>query len=239
MVGTAAYSVASVILVLSVAEMFFLSQVAQSPARGGAGVALATEGDVPVELPAFIGTDWIGRRTEVTAIEREILPADTGFSRKVYVDLSDPTRHVLLSIVLSGRDRTSIHRPELCLIGQGWTLASTGGHTFAHPESGADPFPATVLRVQREVRTPIGKVAVPQLVAYWFVGNQAIVATHWQRVMLDSWNRVRHGRADRWAYVLMQTDAGDGDAAALARMQAVLDGTLPVFAPQALASRGP
>jgi len=45
----------------------------------------------------------------------------------------------------------------------------------------------------------------------------------------DAWRRVVRGRADRWAYVLMQTDAADGEAAALARMQAVLDGTLPVF----------
>jgi hypothetical protein len=43
----------------------------------------------------------------------------------------------------------------------------------------------------------------------------------------DAWNRVAHGRADRWAYVLVQTDAMDGEAAALARLQAVLDGALP------------
>jgi hypothetical protein len=45
----------------------------------------------------------------------------------------------------------------------------------------------------------------------------------------DAWNRVAHARADRWAYVLLQTDASDGEPAALARMQAVLDATLPAF----------
>lgn len=230
--GTAAYWVLSVILGLSLAEMLFLHHVANSPASGMAGVALSADGLDPVELPPFIGTDWMGRRTEVTAIEREILPADTGFSRKLYVNLTDPARQVLLSIVLSGRDRTSIHRPELCLIGQGWTITGTTRHVFGHPVSGARPFEATLLRVQREVQTPSGKIAVPQLVAYWFVGGSETLATHWQRVVRDSWNRVRHGRADRWAYVLMQTDAPDGEAAAVARMQAVLDGALPVFAPQ-------
>jgi hypothetical protein len=63
------------------------------------------------------------------------------------------------------------------------------------------------------------------------VGGDAIVATHGRRLALDAWNRVVHARADRWAYVLMQTDAGDGEAAALARMQAVLGSTLPVFQP--------
>jgi hypothetical protein len=45
----------------------------------------------------------------------------------------------------------------------------------------------------------------------------------------DALTRLR-GRVDRWAYVLAQTDAHDGEAAALARIQSVLDGTLPVFA---------
>ena len=70
---------------------------------------------------------------------------------------------------------------------------------------------------------------MPQLVAYWFVGADEVVATHWQRLASDAWNRVVHARADRWAYVLMQTDASDGEAAALARMQSVLEATLPVF----------
>jgi hypothetical protein len=88
-----------------------------------------------------------------------------------------------------------------------------------------------VLRVRREVDTPRGRVVVPQVVAYWFVGGDAIVATHGRRLALDAWNRVVHARADRWAYVLMQTDAADGEAAALARMQAVLNATLPVLQP--------
>jgi hypothetical protein len=87
--------------------------------------------------------------------------------------------------------------------------------------------PATVLRVRREMPTTRGPVVVPQLVAYWFVNGDRVVATHWERFAVDAWNRVFHARADRWAYVLVQTDAVDGEAAALKRMEAVLDGTLP------------
>ncbi len=54
-----------------------------------------------------------------------------------------------------------------------------------------------------------------------------MVATHGQRLARDAWNRVAHARADRWAYGLVQTDASDGETAALARMQAVLEGALP------------
>ena len=31
-------------------------------------------------------------------------------------------------------------------------------------------------------------------------------------VFSRAWNRIVHARADRWAYVLMQTDAADGEA---------------------------
>ncbi len=218
------------VVVLVLLEAVGFSRLASRPLEGDAGVRLAPDGRDPVELPTFLGTDWIGRMTPVTAVEREILPPDTGYSRKIYVPLADPTRGVFFSIVLSGRDRTSIHRPELCLVGQGWTIERSELHRFAYPAAmGGNGFSATVLHVRREVTTPRGPVVVPQLVSYWFVGSDSVVATHWQRFAADAWNRLRHWRADRWAYVLLQTDAGDGDAAALARMQAVLSRTLPAI----------
>ena len=227
----ARFTAAAVVMLVAVAEMFFLHRLAQMPSRAEAGVVLAADGLNPVELPAFLGTEWIGQRAEVSATERDILPADTGFSRKNYAFVGDRRHDVFLSIVLSGRDRTSIHRPELCLVGQGWTIEGAMQHSFRNAtRSGAgSDFRATVLRVRREVPSPRGRVVVPQLVAYWFVGGDSIVASHWKRFLHDAWNRVTRARADRWAYVLMQTDATDGEAAALARMQAVLDGTMPVF----------
>jgi len=218
----------AIVLVAAGAEAALLGRLADRPMQADAGIRLAADGVDPVELPTFLGTEWIGRRTEVTAIEREILPPDTGFSRKVYVPLTDPSKAVLLSLVLSGRDRTSIHRPELCLVGQGFTVLSARTHVFAYPGLAGDGFPATVLEVEREVPTTTGYVTVPQLVAYWFVGRDQVVAGSWQRVLQDAWNRLRL-RTDRWAYVLVQTDARDGEEAALARMQEVLDQTLPAF----------
>ena len=221
---------AAVVVALTVGEMVFLHHLAERPARGGTGVALAADGLNPVELPAFIGTEWIGQRVDVSAVEREILPPDTGYSRRLYVNLSDRSRDVFLSIVLSGRDRTSIHRPELCLVGQGWSIEGATRHAFRHPDAGlAGSFEATVLQVRRERPSAQGPVVVPQLVAYWFVSGDAVTASHWGRFGLDAWNRVARARVDRWAYVLMQTDVVDGEPAALARMQTVLDGTLPAF----------
>jgi hypothetical protein len=211
------------------AEMVFLGWLAALPPRGGAGVMLAADGKNPVMLPTFIGTEWIGRGAEVTAVEREILPADTGYARKSYVAVADPAQRVFVSVVLSGRDRTSIHRPELCLVGQGWSIEGATRERFAYPGRAEAGFAGTVLRVKREVVTARGRVAVPELVAYWFVDSERVVATNGGRFWRDAWNRLAHGRPDRWAYVLVQTGAGDGESAAMMRMQAVLAGTLPAF----------
>ena len=195
-----------------------------------AGVYLNADGRDPVSLPAFLGVDWIGQEASVSAVEHETLPPDTGYSRKTYVSMDDRSRQVFVSIVLSGRDRTSIHRPELCLGGQGWTIKGRFDHRFAYPGQGTAAVPATMLRVQREFVTRRGeRVVVPSLVGYWFVGHNRVVATHWERIWWGALDRLRHLQSHRWAYVLVQTDAHDGDAAALARLQAVLDRTLPVF----------
>lgn len=194
------------------------------------GIRLAADGLNPVALPDSIGLDWAGQASEITPVEREVLPADTGFSRKNYISLLDRRVQVFLSIVLSGRDRTSIHRPEICLVGQGWTIAGRGAHTFTRPDLPERAVPATVLRIEREITTTRGeKEKVPAVFAYWFVGADKVVATNGERVFHTSLDRLRHLQAHRWAYVVAQTLAPDGEEAALARIQAVLDGTLPAF----------
>jgi EpsI family protein len=219
---------AAAVVALAIGEMALLRRSALLPPRGDAGIVL-TNGGQPAELPVFLGRQWVGFPAPVSAVERELLPPDTGYSRIEYASTRDPHR-VFLSIVLSGRDRTSIHRPELCLLGQGWTISGRGSHVFAYPGGQGAGFEATVLQAgSRSAGVPGGRASAPQLVVYWFVGGDRVVATHWQRLAIDAWNRIARGRADRWAYVLMQTDASDGEAAALARMQAVPDATLPGF----------
>ncbi len=214
---------------LAVVTAGFTLRVDRWVVVGGAGVALAEDGLNPADLPAFIGLDWIGQRTEVSAVEREILPPDTGYSRRNYVSTSDRQTQVFVSVVLSGRDRTSIHRPELCLVGQGWTITGRMAHRFDHP--GGGEVPATVLRITREVVTPRGeRMVLPALFAYWFVGRDSVEATHGGRLWRTALNRLR-GRTDRWAYVVAQTIALDDEPTALDRLQTVLDGTLPALQP--------
>jgi EpsI family protein len=226
--------VALVVAVAAVVTAGLARRLDAMPVRTDTGVRLAADGRNPVELPAFVGTEWIGRRVDISPVELEILPPDTGFSRRIYVALPDPRRQVLLSIVLSGRDRSSIHRPELCVEGQGWTIKGSFPHGFEGVQTGGRVLPATVLRLERPGAN--GAKPTPALLAYWFVSSETVVATHAERMWHGAWDRLRHGRADRWAYVLAQTVADDGEVAALERIQALLAGTVPVFQKPAVGS---
>ncbi len=223
------WRVAGSVVAMAVLTAWFTHRVDQWPVLGGAGIRLAEDGISPADLPAFLGTEWIGQRTAVTAIEREVLPPDTGFARRNYVSTENRQDQVFVSIVLSGRDRTSIHRPELCLVGQGWTIEGRSVETFARPEG--PPLQASVLQITREIVDNQGRRQVlPALFVYWFVGRDEVAATQGQRLWRTAWNRLR-GRTDRWAYVVAQTMVLDGEEPARARLQEVLAQTLPAIQP--------
>ncbi len=177
--------------------------------RSSAGVRLAANALDPVSLPEFIGTEWIGQRVDVTAVEHQILPPDTGYSRRNYVSIADRNQQVFISLVLSGRDRTSIHRPELCLVGQGWSVIDRSTRRI---ELGGDPaLPVTWLKIQRTEVLPNGEQRVMRAIfAYTFIGPTAVTPSHAEMVWKSSWDRLIHLRSDRWAYVVLQTwdDAG-------------------------------
>jgi len=172
----------------------------------GAGVKLAADGVNPIALPEFLGNDWIGQRVEVTAVERSILPPDTGYSRKNYVAVADRSQQVFVSVVLSGQDRTSIHRPELCLVGQGWVIEKSERVEFLVGET----LPVTLLHLRRDAWTRAGERHVlSALLAYTFVSEDEIDATHAGMLWKNAIHRLRHLRGERWAYVVTQTVLSD------------------------------
>jgi exosortase len=151
---------------------------------------------VRMELPDSIG-DALGFDGDLER-EHRLLPADTEFVKKQYLSAS-PTP-VNCEIVLTGAERSSIHRAEACLLGQGWTLLSAGEITV----------PLAAGRAQRVKLLRLSKVRDGQQLfgyfLYWYVGADRITDDTFSRIFLSSWDQLARGVNHRWAYVTVNSE---------------------------------
>jgi hypothetical protein len=206
-------------------------------------VALNDRPGVSMELPAVLEGGWAGdelryshdaenpqqyRTSELelpnvdpvtgeklftmSLAEYEALPKDTRFVKSIYTN--DATDQVFVSIVLSGRERSSIHRPERCLVGQGNTIVNQNFWNVLIPqvvevplEGRRDPLKVAVLETVRNYRGADGeRKAYYSYYAYWFVGQNRETPSHYARMLWLAWDRVVHSIGNQWAYIAVAGD---------------------------------
>lgn len=131
----------------------------------------------------------------MTLEEYEQLPKDTEFRKAIYENGAGES--VQVSIVLTGRERESIHRPERCLVGQGFQLTGGEVEQFALPIG--RPLKVMVWLTRRESTGVAGEQS--GYYAYWFVGQGRETPWHLMRMFWLAWDRVVHSVAHRWAYI--------------------------------------
>jgi hypothetical protein len=130
------------------------------------------------------------------------LPEDTQGARRLYKHESG--KQLYCSIVLAGRDVTSIHRPELCLPGQGWTIRSEYVEHVEIPSAHKGRLGVMRMNTEREVEVAPGqKARMRSVFAYWFVGKDRVTPHHMERIILTTKDRVFHNTNHRWAYILI------------------------------------
>ena len=154
---------------------------------------------VKLELPASLG-EWKGENMKITDKERSILGEETEFARKAYTNGRGD--ELQATIVLAGRDmNTGIHRPERCLLAQGWTQEDSSSVKVAVAERGT--LTTTRLKEMQMVPVP-GKEGrqfpYTNLNYYWFTGCTDTTASHVRRTVIDISDRLLHGYNQRWAY---------------------------------------
>lgn len=166
----------------------------------------ATQAGVQMELPDFLG-NYIGMDQEISLAEKKILPGDTEFVRKTYHHPKGD--RILCSIVLAGGEKRSIHRPEVCLPGQGWTIR--GGTIRPVTLENGREINVMDLSLSREIEVGPGQTRVIRShYFYFFIGKGIVTPRHWKRVFLTSWDRVVRGLNHRWAYVIVSSTVTEG-----------------------------
>ncbi len=142
--------------------------------------------------------DCGGELDRMSKAEKDILPADTGLVKKKYV--SPEGRVIFVSIVLSGKERSSIHRPQMCLVGQGHEIVRS--LTVPVPLDGRKPLDVMVLDLLRRYKVAEGQSReYVSYYAYWFVGKGRETPSHVRRMVWMATDRIFHNVSHRWAYI--------------------------------------
>lgn len=159
------------------------------------------EAGVILNLPSRVGA-FVGEKGQPDSLELKLLPSDTQFAKMVYHTLgAEPAKSdmVQMSIVLSGADRNSIHRPEVCLVAQGWTLVSSRVIPVTMDDG-------RVLQVRDLcIKKPVKLEGAEQRefrghYVYWYVGTDFSTPDHAQRIWTSLRDSIFHNLNHRWAY---------------------------------------
>jgi len=187
-----------VVLILSIATVlaFKLTSSVNSTTESGVNMTL------PSRVNGFSGKDAVASEGE-----KYVLPKDTEIVKMIYSDsFGDP---INAQVVLAGAEKRSIHRPELCLPAQGWSI----DRRETIPVRLADGRSITVMadHISRPVEISPGVMkTLPSLYCYWFVGNGVSTSSHLHRLLLTSWDRVIHHKNHRWAYIAVSAPVLQG-----------------------------
>jgi hypothetical protein len=197
------------VTLLCIATGSFLRHVQNGHHLGKPGLALKahtlknSKGEVVantvVALPEKV-LDFSSEEGPITDLELAVLPKDTTFGRRRY---TAPDKFVLdLSAIMMGTDRTSIHKPQFCLDGQGWKIQKSELQTVHMKNPVAYDLPIMTLTSVKRAKLPDGRlVDLRGIYSYWFVCENRITARHEERMWWMARDLLLTGTLPRWAYV--------------------------------------
>jgi len=159
----------------------------------------------------------------------DTLPKDTSFAQRRYT--APDGFWVNANIVLMGTDRTSIHKPEFCLPGQGWRIdQKTTANLFI---GGRHPCQLQVTKwmITNFIQDAGGqKKEVHGLYVFWFVAKNEETADHGRRIWWMTRDLLTTGMLQRWAYIsyFAVCEPGQEDAT-FERMKKLIVASVPEF----------
>lgn len=151
------------------------------------------------------GEECGGKLLPMSAGEKLVLPEDTLMLKKQYFAEENPEHSVFTSVVLSGKDRTSIHKPEICMVAQGNTIENS--EVIEVPMENGPPVKVMVMNMNK--RFSNGYIR-SSYYAYFFIGRDRTTPYHLERLIWMSLDRIFRNVAHKWAYIAVSGER-DGD----------------------------
>lgn len=183
------------------------------------------------ELPEHV-LDYDSQSMETEEVAVKSLPDDTSFGRRRY---RAPDNFGLdLRVVLMGRDRTSLHKPQFCLTGQGWEIDEVASSQTALriQRPFAYDLPVVALVAHHKVSVDGQEQVLSGIYVYWYVADDALSASTsgFQRMYKMASRLLRTGVLQRWAYVSCFAPCLPGqENAAFNRVKTFIEAAVPQF----------
>jgi hypothetical protein len=181
-----------------------------------------------IDLPERV-LDFTSTNLPEPEVVLNYLPKDTSFVQRRY-QATDGFQSSA-TIVLMGADRTSIHRPDYCLPGQGWSIGSKTAVNI--PISGDPSYELPVMKwvIHNSLQTPEGgKQEVSGIYVFWFVADHEQTVDNFQRMWWLARDLLRTGVLQRWAYVSYFSICAPGqEDAAFERMNKLIAASVPEY----------
>lgn len=181
-----------------------------------------------IDLPEHV-LDFTSTNVPEPEVVLGYLPPDSSYAERLYTAPGGP--QVTATIVLMGGDRTSIHKPDYCLPGQGWTIRDKSVVNI--PVAGAQNYELPVARwvISNSYATPDGqKQEVSGLYVFWFVANGEQTPDNFERMWWLGRDLLRTGVLQRWAYVSYFAACAPGqEDATFERMKNLIAHSVPEY----------
>jgi len=181
-----------------------------------------------INLPAHV-LDFTSTNVSEPETVLGYLPADTSYAERMYFG-PDGIR-IQSTAILMGADRTSIHRPEYCLAGQGWNIDKK--EIVDIPIQDNPPYQLEVGRwnVSQVVKQPDGRqVNVAGVYVYWYVANGEETPDHNKMLEWLTMDMFRTGALQRWAYISYFAGCAPGqEDATFEQIERLITAQVPQF----------
>jgi hypothetical protein len=167
----------------------------------------------------------------VDAIVTNVLPRDTSYGQRRYLS-ADSNFAAQVTVVLMGTDRTSLHKPQFCLTGQGWTINKTEVDKIQMERPITYDLPVIKLSVSGQFKIEGHPVQAGGVYVYWYVADDAISAapSGSDRMWSIARDLITTGVLQRWAYIAYFTTCAPGqEEQAYARLKQLISASTPDF----------
>jgi hypothetical protein len=181
-----------------------------------------------IALPEHV-LDYTSTNVPEPQVVLGYLPPDTSYAERIYT--APDGFWAQATIVLMGTDRTSIHKPDYCLPGQGWVIKDRAVVNI--PVAGAQSYQLPVAKwvLANSVRTSDGQnQAVGGVYVFWLVADGEETPDNSQRMWWQVRDLLRTGVLQRWAYVSYFTACTPGqEDQAFERLKNLIAHSVPEY----------